>query len=576
MRTSALCLCLLFCPAAHAQAQQDPAPLFEDVTEAAGLPMEAPSRRIAFADLDADGIPDVILDRTGILLNRPDPKGVGGRRFVATETVFGPEGARRPDVVLTADVNNDGVADLYFGRGSDLSNEKFKDDGLRSELWLGDGKGGWKLEPKSGVGAHAETTISACFLDFDRDGRLDLFVGNAYTDYGKSYEAFPDRLYRGRGDGTFTDVTKKAGLEGVAQVGRKDSRRPTYGVTHTDWNNDGWQDLLVMTYGRQANRLWRNNRNGTFTDVGEATGFDGDSDRSGKYPDAVKQRMGRRDEPPWRSHGNDFDCAVADFNGDGFMDCFQATIAHGWAGPASDPSMLLVNLGPEQDWKFKREPDRIPRTPLTLNTNRGDLHAGWLDVDNDGRLDLLIASSDYPDEQLLRLYHQEADGRFEEWTERLGFRWMSPSQITLGDFDRDGATDILMGRSYQRLSKEQRAEHPMRPGLMRNLCAPRSGNHFLNIRLSGAKGKSNRDAIGARVTVLTGEHSQVREVQGGLGLGCHRDDTDCRFGLGASVQADRVEVRWPDAKGTVQVFEDVAGDRFYTLVQGGTLEIVEH
>ncbi|MCA9321337.1 MAG: CRTAC1 family protein, partial [Planctomycetes bacterium] len=542
--------------------------LFEDVAATVGLPTEAAATRLAFGDLDSDGYCDIVLDRTNLWFNRPTDSKEPARRFVLAPLPICADGQRRPDVVLVGDLDNDGVADLFLGRNTDLSNPKFKDDQLRHEIWMGDGKGGYQLKRKSGVEDFAETIISACLVDFDRDGNLDLFLANAYTAYGKSYEAFPDRLLRGRGDGRFLDVTKTAGLEGVAKVGLETSRRPSYGVTHTDWNNDGWQDLLTMSYGRQANRLWRNDGDGTFTDVGAATTFDGDDDRSGEYPAGVR----RAKEPEFRSHGNDFDCAVADFDGDGDMDCFLATIAHGWGGPASDSSMLLVNEGADKGFVFRREKDRIPREPLTLRTNRGDLHAGWLDVDNDGWLDLLIASSDYPDQQILRLYHQSSEGQFEEWTDRLGLLWVSPAQISLGDFDHDGATDILVGRSHQRLSKEQRLEHPMRPGLLRNLCAPRSGNRFLNIRLQGKKGSSNRDAIGARVTIWTGDHRQTREVQGGLGVGAHRDDLDCRFGLGQADEATRVEVRWPDRKGTVQVFEHVKANTFYTLAQGEVLQ----
>ncbi len=406
-----------------------------------------------------------------------------------------------------------------------------------------------------GVGNHAETIISALFVDFDRDGNLDLFTGSAYTAYGKSLEAFPDRLYRGRGDGTFEDVTKSAGLLGIAQPGKRESRKPTYGVSHTDWNNDGWQDLLVMTYGRQWNRLWKNNGDGTFTDVAAETGFDGDSDRIGTYPPIVK----RRPEMPFRSNGNTFDGAIADFDGDGDMDCFLAEITHWWAGSSSDRSTLLVN----HEGRFTRDPKRISRVHANPRWNQGDLHAGWLDVDNDGLLDLLIASTDYPDDQFLRLYRQFPAGRFEDWTSRLGFQWRNATQVSLGDFDRDGATDILLGTSNNRLTKEQRKGRDLSVGLFRNRIA--SGNNFVSLRLAG-------QAVGARVSVWTGSHRQTREVYGGLGHAGHRDQATCRFGLGKAKSIDRLEVRWPDRKGTLQIFTDVAPNRFYELKRGGSLE----
>ncbi len=551
-------LLLTLVPATASEPSDDGAPLFEDASASFGLE-GVTSPRVAFADVDADGWPDALIGRTQIHRNE------AGRRFARSpgDAVLVPEGVRGATVVAVGDLNGDGLPDVYLGRNTDLSNDKFEDDGLRSEVWLADGRGSFAKVERSGVGAHAETTIAACVLDYDRDGNLDIFVGNAYTAYGKSLEAFPDRLYRGRGDGTFDDVTEAAGLLGVAEPGRPDSRKPTYGVTHADWNGDGWQDLLVMTYGRQWNRLWRNDGDGTFTDVAAETGFDGDAIRHGEYP----ERVGRRNEAPFRANGNTFDAAVADFDGDGDLDCFLGEITHWWAGTSSDLSMLLVNRGAVHGFAFRRDPERITRTHAVAGWNQGDLHAGWLDVDNDGFLDLLIASSDYPDDQLLRIWHQRPDdsGAFDEWTDRLGFRWMNASQIALADVDRDGATDILVGTSNMRLTKEQREGRSLEVGLFRNLAATRAGNRFLSIRLAGA-------AIGASVSIEVGDRQQLRIVQGGSGHSGHRDDEECRFGLGSARTVDRLVVRWPDAAGTVQTFDDVPSNHFYRLSRGGALE----
>ena len=533
-------------------------PLFVDVTETTGLAgVESP--RVAFADFNSDGYPDVLAGYTRIFLSKR------GGGFVRSphDASLGLPDLRGPNVVQVGDVNNDGIPDLFYGRYTDLSAKNFTDDGLRSEIRIGDGRGGFRILDSSGVGRLAETTITACFVDYDRDGNLDLFVGNAYAANRITYEAYPDRLFRGLGNGRFEDVTERAGLGGVKEPGGPDSRRPTYGVTHTDWNNDGRQDLMVATYGRQWNRLWRNNGDGTFTDVAPATRFDGDADRSGMYPPEVN----RKQEEPFRSNGNTFDCAVADFDNDGDMDCFLAEITHWWAGPSSDRSTLLVNRGAQEGFAFDRRPELIDRKHDTTRWNQGDIHAGWLDVDNDGLLDLLIASSDYPDDQILRLFHQRSDGTFEEWTDRLGFKWRNASQLSLGDFDRDGATDILLGTNEMRLTDEQRAAHKLQVGLFRNLQAARAGNRFINLRLAGR-------SIGARVIVLTGDRRQMREVRGGLGHAGHRDDADCRFGVGKADTAELVEVHWPDAARTVQRFENVQTNRFYRLEKGGTLQIV--
>jgi hypothetical protein len=541
-------------------------PLFEDWTERAGV-KGVEGATVAFADLDGDGRPDAVLDRIKVFLAR------GGKLArQAGDSVFLPKlDARRPQAVQFGDVNGDGHLDLFLCFMTDLKNPEFKDDGRRNELWIGDGTGNFIFKKDSGLGERGELTITACFVDFDRDGNLDLFKGNWYVQPFKAPECFPSRLYRGRGDGTFAEVTEKAGILGIEDASKREGRRPVFGVTHTDWNNDGLQDLLVCVYGRQWNVLWKNNGDGTFTDVAEATTFDGDADRSGKYSDEVKKlfkekrNLDLEDEPPHRVNGNTFDCAVADFDNDGDMDCFLAEIAHWWAGPSSDRSMLLVNQGPEAGFVFKRDPERIKRKHEVDRWNEGDLNAGWLDVDNDGWLDLIIASSDYPDLQILRLYRQMPDGSFEDWTDRLRFRWMNASQISLGDFDRDGATDILVGTNNMRLTPEQVASRPLSVGLFRNAHAGRTGNGYFNLRLKG-------QAVGARVTIRTDGRRQIREVYGGLGHAGHRDDTDCRFGVGKAKVIDEVVVRWPDAAGTVQKFDKVEPNRFYTLEKGGKLQ----
>ncbi len=535
-------------------------PLFEDVRAAWGLAGER-GAHVSFADLNADGLPDAAIDRTRIFLNRGD-------RFERAAGI--PAEVGRADSVQFGDLDGDGFADAFLGRYEGVN-----------DVFLGDGAGGFRRVPAPGLAERCETTISSCFVDVDADGALDVFVAAGYVAYGTSLEAHPSRLYRGRGDGTFEDVTERAGLLGVAAPGTPASRRPTYGVAHTDWNNDGRQDLIACSYGRQANRLWRNDGGGRFTDVAPEIGFDGDEDRSGTYAPEVKARLGVSDEPAFRAHGNTFDAAVADCDSDGDMDVFLAEIAHWWAGPSSDRSTLLLNLGPAAGFRFARRPDLLPPRPrATARWNEGDRHAGWLDVDNDGRLDLLIASSDYPDDQMLRLYRQRPSGDFEDWTGRLGFRWLNASQISLADFDRDGATDILVATNDVRLTPERRARHDLSVGLFRNRAAAASGNRFLSLRLRGRGGRpgsggSNRDAVGARVTIVLPDGSrQTREVHGGLGHAGHRDDAECRFGVGRWARVDRLEVRWPNAAGAVQVFRNVAAGRFYLLEEGGDLRAI--
>src|SRR5258705_2546599 len=189
---------------------QDP-PLFEDWSERTGI-KGIEGARVAFADLDGDGRPDAVIEATRILLNR---EGKWLRRAADAEFLVTP-GGRRPQAVQFGDVNNDGKLDLAFCFMADLKNPEFKDDGRRNEIWIGDGKGGFMPAKDSGIGAQGEMSVTACFFDYDRDGILDLFVGNWYERPFKAPEGYPSRLFRGPGNGAFQDGTAKAGLTGCA------------------------------------------------------------------------------------------------------------------------------------------------------------------------------------------------------------------------------------------------------------------------------------------------------------------------------------------------------------------------
>ncbi|MGQ0615044.1 MAG: CRTAC1 family protein [Planctomycetaceae bacterium] len=525
------------------------APEFVDVAGDLGL-KGVPAGRCTFVDLDDDGHLDVVLDRHRVFLWRD------GRFSPAPPLPFAPE------VALFADFDGDGFPDCFAGVACEPENPAWKDHGRSNTIFLNDGKGGWRtLDPQM----PRTSVVAACAVDTDRDGILDLFVGSSYVVYG-SLPSHPDRLYRGKGDGTFLDVTEKAGLLTVAEPGRRDSSKPTYGVTHGDWDGDGWQDLWVCTYGRQWNFLWRNNGDGTFTDVAEKTGFDGDADRSGRYTDEVKEMfrqrgMEREDEAPFRANGNTFDCAIADYDNDGDMDCILAEITHWWAGPSSDPTSLLVNGGRGAGFRFERRPDAFARRHADARWNQGDLHAAWLDFDNDGLLDALVASSDYPDRQELKLYRQKPDHTFE--AARL-FDWEGAGQLSVADFDGDGDQDILVGRSLMRLPAERAEALGPSCALFRNEAAGR--NRWLTV---ACRGKSaNRHGIGCRIRVTTADGvTQTRELRCGLGHAGHDDPPLGHFGLGRHARAERVEVVWPDRAGSATLLERVEAGRRIVVEQ---------
>lgn len=528
-------LLLLAAPAAN--------PGFTNVAEEAGLSGVSAARAV-FVDLNSDGRLDVVLDKQHYFLQGEDG------RF---QPIPGPELPAVPSVVLFADYDNDGDTDGFAAYACEPENEKWKaekDKGQVNVLILNDGKCGWTVEP---LGMPQTAVHAACTLDYDRDGKLDLFLGQGYVAYGRGLESHPDRLYRGHGDGTFVDVTKDLGLLTIDEPGKLSSSKPTYGVTHGDFDGDGWQDLWVCTYGRQWNHLWRNEAGKHFVNIAPTTGFDGDEIRHGHYPPWLKQywkqKYGqeRPDEPPFRSNGNTFDCAIADFDNDGDMDCILAEITHEWAGESSDRTSLLV----QKDGRFERHPEVFVREhPKEGHWDQGDLHCGWIDYDNDGLLDALIASSDYPDRQELKLYRQKPDHTFEP--PRL-FGWEGAGQLSVGDYDRDGDLDILVGRSLMRLSKEKRAELGKSCALFRNDVGNK--NRWLQVTCVGKT--ANRNGIGCRIEVTTPDGvTQTREIRGGLGHAGHNGPYEAHFGLGAHETAD-VTIRWPDAAGSVTTMKGV-------------------
>jgi enediyne biosynthesis protein E4 len=535
--------------------------VFVDVAKERGLE-DGNAHRNVFSDLDGDGWVDLIVDMSQVYRNVAD----GPRRRFAK--VDGTIGGFKPDLLLPADLDDDGDQDAFVGWSLDPTKPGWQDPGRRSQVVLLRHDVAAITTERAGATFPPEPLVCAAWLDADLDGRLDLVTAGNYVETGLPLEAIPVRLWRGLGDGAFEEVTDRAGLALRREPGEVDSRRPVYGLTTADVDGDGWPDILVCAYGRQRNLLYLNQRDGTFRDIGLESGFAGDEDTSGVYSEETKayfrsRGMEREDEPPFRSNGNTFDAAVGDYDGDGDLDIFLAEITHSWAGPSSDLSSVLENLGTSPP-RFRRHPQLMPRVHRIASWNQGDLYAGWLDAQNDGRLDLALVSGDYPvpgDEQWLRLFVQGADGRFTVAQELVE----NPAQLSLADLDRDGGVDLLTGITNMRMPAERARGRALRPYLFENRAAR---GHWVELRLVGrgaAAAGSNRDAIGARVVVTAGGRAQAREVQGGRGHAGHLDAHVVHVGLGDATTVDRVVVRWPTRAGTVTMLEGLAADHLYVV-----------
>ena len=499
----------------------------------------------AFFDYDNDGWMDIYLvnsgpadiwkpktpirsalyknNRDGTFTDVTEKAGVGGN-------VFGMG-------VAVGDYNNDGLPDLFVtAYGSPI-------------LYRNNGDGTFTdVSEKAGLGAKVfenHWSTSAVWFDFDNDGLLDLFVCS-FIDYGvnnriscgdnslgqhfycipRVFKPTPSLLFHNNGNGTFTEVSKGTGIE--KSLGK------ALGVVATDINNDGRMDLFVANDTVQ---------NFLFVNRGP--------DKSGKTrweEIALAAEVGYSENGQARS-GMGVD--AADIDGDGFQDLFVANV---------DQEMfsLYHNNGNENFTDVAR------KNEIAMSTR---LLSGWglkfFDYDNDGAMDLILANG-HPDDMIgqyservtykepLLLFHQE-NGRMKNVSAQAGpvfARMFAARGLAVGDYDNDGRLDVLI------------ANNGDAPVLLKNNFG--QGNHWIGLKLVGTK--SNRDAIGARITWACGKTTRSRlKNNGGSYLSSH----DCRevLGLGSATKVDWIEIRWPAPSTVVQRLTEPAIDRYHTIVE---------
>ncbi len=578
---------------------------FTDVTVELGLGPEGlniAGSGVTVADINGDRWPDLALTRCQSLReNYPSTVGryrlllnQGGTKFFDATWFSGMfidrDGAsgRASTFIVFGDVDNDGDQDAFSAVKQDYDNQGILRD--RSSLLLNDGSGIFTHAPEqSFTGGEYDPVVSVAFLDYDRDGCLDVFVGHHYGRYGYLGSAVQDSLFRGDGTGGFSDVTDAVGLttypitlenapEGV-------NHKPTWGVTACDVDGDGWTDLMSANYGRQFNALYRNT-GGAFEDLTLTSGFASDDNQDysdhafylcycGDHPeDPTCEGAGTPpagcgdlgdywnpgvDDQPWRLGGNSSNTVCGDVDNDGDMDLLAVELAHDYVGQSSDKTELLINEG-------------FPQTPLvrpgnratgltrthTFYWNEGDLGGVLCDFDNDGKLDALVASSDYPYTYSL-LWQQGADGKFTEVGEAAGTRIHRAHGLALCDYDRDGDYDLVVGTSLQRWYAD---DTPPRPAdayayLLRNDTGQAANKLMFHLIGKGPPGGANRDAVGARITATAGGVTHLREIQGGYGLDGFQQDSLMIIGIGDTCVAEEVKIRWPNAEATEVTFNDV-------------------
>ena len=531
---------------------------FVDVTKAAGInfsSFSSPEKKyivesmgggVALFDFDGDGRLDIYLVNSytvdAALAKRPRPHAALYRNLGngAFEEVAAKAGVADPGWamgVAVADYDNDGFDDLYvtcFGP---------------NRLYHNRGNGTFEdVTEKAGVGDPRFST-GAAWGDYNRDGYLDLFVSN-YVDFkledlpqfGKGklcqYRGVPvqcgprglpgsgDTLYRNNGDGTFTDVSKAA---------RVDDPSGYYGlgVTWTDFDDDGWPDILVAN-DATPNYAYRNNHDGTFTEMGFTLGF-------AVNENGIEQgSMG---------------ISIGDYDRDGRLD------------------VVVTNFSDDYNTIYHKNPDGtftdVSRTTKTAEASIP--YVGWgtkfFDYDNDGWLDLFIVNGHvYPQiegaypggmyRQRKLVYRNLRDGTFTEVAQALGAALMEPRAsrgAAFGDYDDDGDIDVIVND----------LDGP--PMLLRNDGGSRAG-HWISLKLVGTR--SNRNAAGAKVWLKAGGLTQVDEVRSGDSYLSH-SDWRLHFGLGSTTQVAEVIIRWPN--GTTEKLTNLPIDKVVTVVEGKSL-----
>jgi hypothetical protein len=556
---------LFLCPLRAEQSKPGPAinnspAHFTDIAEKAGLTMttvyggvdtkkyiiETTGTGVAIFDYDNDGWPDIFIVNGTTLEGFPAGKAPTNHlyrnnhdgTFTDVTATSGLAATGWGQGVCVGDYDNDGWEDLYvtyYGKNRLYHN----DHGVFHEVG-----------EKAGVAGTGKAWGSGCaFVDYDRDGHLDLMVAN-YVDFDLATAPAPGErasciwkgapvmcgprglpgakniLYHNRGDGSFEDVTTKAHID------RTDGHY-SLSVSTFDFDDDGWPDIYVACDSTPS-ILYRNNHDGTFTDVAVTAGA--------AFNEDGREQAG-------------MGSTIGDFDGDGRLDIFKTNFS-------DDTSTLYRNNG---DGTFT---DATFSAGLGLHTQ----YLGWgtmfFDFDNDGWPDLILANghvypevdkyhlgSNYPEPRIL--YHNNGNGTFSDISAEAGpgiTTAASSRGLAVGDLWNDGQLSVVITNMNTK------------PSLLVNDV--HSINHWVAFKLIGTH--SNRDGIGARINLKAGKRNWVDEVRSGSSYDSN-SDMRVHFGLGALTKIDSVQIRWPS--GLVEQFDTVRPDSINTLKEGSGVPV---
>lgn len=579
-------------------------PAFVEATDAWGL-RGIEGVRLNVADVDGDGLTDLLVRRGG-----QGADGFGaedtrrtwllrntGEGFVDVTQASGLLANRdgsvgRPvEIAAFADVDGDGDLDAYLGVSTRVESAGTE----RPAIFLNDGAGNFVLGPESDLtDTILHAPAGASFVDFDRDGVLDLFVPQHNATVGGGTVFLWDRLYRGDGTGVFVEVTEERGMmtedwNDLADLDAARAHSRAWASLARDLDGDGLAELLVPSYGRAPNHLWHARMADgvvSYENRSIASGFAFDADQTWQdnqfarcFCASNRAAEGCADVPspaiscspnwshdqdrrPFRLGGNSAQVSAGDVDNDGDLDLLTGEIKHWWAGAGSDGGQLLVNDGSAT---FTRIPESESGLAVDHGTrtdwDEGHMTNALFDFDGDGRLDVYVGASDYPGNRG-HLYRNEGGLRFTEVATSDFFEHNRSHGVVVADFDRDGDLDVIVGHSRARCGPPNDCYETANVRAFENVTP---ASNWVQVRLVG-EGAMNRGAIGAQLRVQAGAADagglmRVLEVDGGSGHYGSQEDLVQTIGLGAACEAT-ITVRWPDAAGTTETFVLPAGHRF--------------
>ncbi len=502
---------------------QNHQPSFENVIAKSGIKKRGGSIGASWSDYDRDGQLDLFVfgGEDGNRLFRQN-KGI----FTDVTAKSGITIKRNSFAGVFGDYDNDGCPDLYI-----VNHASQPTSGDMDILYHNNCNGTFtNVSSKSGI-RDTYHGRGAAWADYNGDGYLDLYVANHGIQQNDIYFSEPNILYLNNGNGTFRDITLESKVSGVAKCNDLHDQPPdklkiingpykeSFQPIWFDYNNDGRPDLFVST-DSGVSPLYKNNGDGTFTDVTLQAGLC-----------RVASGMG---------------VTAGDFNNDGYLDLYVTNTGE---------NFLWKNNG---DGTFTNvAPDLNLSDSLSIGWG-----AGFLDYDNDGNLDLYVVDGqvsggviwnpEIGKTRVDRLYRNNGSGQFEEVATQEGISIDEPKEAAaFADYNGDGFTDIMVTGGWTSPNSKNRLY--LNQG---------NSNHWITIKLRGTV--SNRDAVGARITLKAGLKTQIREVVSGSSF-VSQNSLWQTFGLGKALKIESLEVKWPN--GQIQKLSNISVNQTLSLME---------